>query len=259
MKKTLEEHLKFFRDYAESKIAVCKHDPEPLRLKLEHTFRVFENADNIAKGENLPPPLAHASRLAALYHDLGRFDQYLQFQTFKDALSFNHGLASLRLLLQNRLLAGEDRNLVRLVHTAVVCHNKREVPKALHGDARIITDVVRNADKLDILRVMASHLRKKPYNPTVILSLPDSPDLHSDKVIKYALAGKNASYDDLKSVNDLRVLLGAWYYDLNFKSAKKLYKKMGHGLEIAKALPDDGIYGEVKAKFLEEFSTDSVD
>lgn len=254
MKNSLEEHLAFFKNYAELKIAICNCDPQPLRLKLEHTFKVFENADNIVRGENLPPLLAQASRLAALYHDLGRFDQYLQFQTFKDALSFNHGMASLRLLLHNNILSGEDKKLARLVYTAVVCHNKRDVPKALQGDARIITNIVRNADKLDILRVMAKCLRKKPYNPTVILSLPDSPELHNGKVIKYALAGKNPSYDDLKSVNDLRVLLGAWFYDLNYASARELYKKMGYGLEVTSALPDDEIYGEVKAKFQEEFS-----
>ena len=246
----LEAHKAWFTNHAAAKIGQATLDPAPLELKLAHTLNVLANAASICAMENLPGPLAKSGLLAALYHDLSRFDQYLQYGTFKDRDSRNHGAWSVKLLKHNHRLAALPPDMRRAVLIAVGMHNRMAVPAAVTGQERIACQIVRDADKLDILRVMAEHLAKKPYNPTVILGLPDDPDRASSAVIAAALAGRSASYADLRSLNDFRLLLGTWLFDMNFDSSRKLFRARGHAREIVAALPETGTYKKARAAIL---------
>ena len=43
----------------------------------------------------------YLARLAALFHDVSRFKQYREFQTFRDADSFDHGEMSAEIFLHD--------------------------------------------------------------------------------------------------------------------------------------------------------------
>ena len=121
---------------------------------------------------------------------------------------------------------------------AVGLHNRFALPPGLPEGMARICHAVRDADKLDILRVMDEHLSgPRPYCPTVVLSLPDDPALHSDKVLDDALAGRVAAYADLKSVNDFRVLLGTWFYDMHFPASRARFVAEGHARRLLEDLP----------------------
>lgn len=258
MPTSINGHIEWFKALARRKISSCQTDPAPLELKLEHTMHVMENAGAIAQGEKMPRALIRACLLAGLYHDLARFDQYLEYGTFRDALSINHGLAGVRMLRREGLLQNEDPAIARLVLIAIACHNRRALPRQLAGEDAVVANVLRNADKLDIVRVMALHLRRKPYNPTVIMSLPDDDALFSQEALDCALAGKTASYDCLRSVNDFRVLLGAWFYDLQYAGSRRLYAEAGYGREIVEGLPDNDVYGMARRKLLQDIGENSA-
>lgn len=247
----LDKHLRWFEDYASSRIRKAEPDAGPLLIKLEHTRNVLANAQKIAGAERFDASIAAASALAALYHDLSRFEQYLVYKTFKDKDSRNHGAWSVKLLKKEARLPDERRSHRLMVQTAICVHNRLAVPASITGATRLVCNVVRDADKLDILRVMDEHLASpKPYNPTVVLGLPDDPDLSAQAVISAALGGKSASYADLLSVNDFRVLLGSWFFGMNFQSSRELFVKHGHAANILRGLPDNAIYGDVKRKLL---------
>ncbi|MDO5538316.1 MAG: hypothetical protein Q4F72_12415, partial [Desulfovibrionaceae bacterium] len=99
------------------------------------------------------------------------------------------------------------------------------------------------------------HLRNKALSLkakgllSLILSLPDDPELFSAKVIDCALSGRAAGYGDLVSVNDFRLLLGTWINALNFPSAKKVMAAQGHALRLVSALPDRH-YGQARDRLL---------
>lgn len=249
----IDLHQQWFEEYAASKIAGAGSDPEPLRIKLEHTRNVVENARQIAAAEGYNSAQRRSSILAAIYHDLSRFDQYLVYGTFKDKDSRNHGAWSVKLLKATRRLADEPDSLRRMIQIAVGMHNRLALPAGIRGDTLITANTVRDADKLDILRVMDRHLAIRPYNPTVILGLPDEPDLAGPAVIAAAIQGRSASYSDLRSVNDFRLLLGTWFYSLNFASSRKLYREAGHGRRLVEGLPDNELYGEARRKLLDDF------
>lgn len=249
----IDAHKKWFEDYVADKMKQAKGDAEPMRIKLVHSGNVLANAEGIAREEAFGPDLARACALAALYHDISRFDQYLLYNTFKDKDSRNHGAWSVQIVKREKRLADEPNDRRLLVQTAICMHNRLAVPKAVSGAALPACRAVRDSDKLDIIRVMDEHLSaQKPYNPTVVLGLPDDPDLASAQAIKDAMSGRSASYGDLLSVNDFRLLLGTWLFSMNFASSRKMFKKAGHAERIVAALPANGVYGQAREKILKE-------
>ncbi|MDR3358912.1 MAG: HD domain-containing protein [Desulfovibrio sp.] len=247
----ISRHERWFANYAALKRAEARDDTAPLDLKIRHTGRVLANAREIVGSERFSSLVARSCLLAALYHDVARFEQYLRYHTFKDKESRNHGLMGVKVLKRERPLDGEERIVRHTVLAAVALHNRfalpRRLPESLHPAAR----VVRDSDKLDILRVIDEHLGgPKPYCPTVVLSLPDSPDIVGEAVLDAALAGRVAAYADLRSVNDFRLLLGTWFFDMNFPASRNRFVRDGHAARLLEALPPTGPYGPAREYLL---------
>ena len=249
----LQTHKKWFAEWVNEKISSTTLDPEPLRLKLEHTLAVLSRTEQLTR--ELPDRLKNILALAALYHDFARFDQYLIFQTFKDAQSYNHGFAAVKLLKKYKRLEKLDKDAKNHVMIAVGMHNRAALPDSLQSTYRQGCNIIRDADKLDILRVMENHLSGcRPYNPTIVLSLPDSPAPGNPELVKLVMAGRVGSYSSLRTVNDFRLLLGAWFYDLHSETARRIFISEGYGPKIVADLPQDNHYGPVREKLLAEFA-----
>jgi hypothetical protein len=245
----ITRHEEWFAAYAAGKIAEAGPDVEPLRLKCEHTRRVLANAREIVRAEHFSPRLARAALLAALYHDVGRFDQYLRHRTFNDRVSCNHAVLGIKIINRQRCLDGEE--LRPIIGAAVALHNRFILPAALADDLQRITLVVRDADKLDILRLMDEELHGEGKSArAVVYGLPDDPARASDKIIAAALAGRPASYGDLQSVGDFRLLLAAWIFEMNFAASRRRFAVNGHAQRLLAALPPDSPYGPARAKLL---------
>ena len=119
----ISSHLAWFTAYAAEKTAQEKGDASPMDLKLQHTLNVLENARRIVEGENFDTHTARLCLLAALYHDVGRFEQYLRYHTFRDRESCNHGQMGVRILKAQGCLNGESPKTRKLVMAAVADAN----------------------------------------------------------------------------------------------------------------------------------------
>ncbi|MEE0406088.1 MAG: HD domain-containing protein, partial [Desulfovibrio sp.] len=191
----ISAHGAWFAEYAAYERSLCERDPSPMSLKLRHTELVTAAARGITESEDFPPPMARACLLAAQYHDLGRFEQYRLFGTFRDRDSVNHAELSAFLIEKYGLLT-KEAYVARAVLGAVRLHNVYRLPEDLPSDVRVAARLVRDADKLDILRVMDEELSGSGDCPrTVVLNQPDDPSRFSQKVIGCALRGEVASYD----------------------------------------------------------------
>lgn len=247
----ISEHESWFAEYVERERAKEQGDTSPIDLKIRHTYRVLENASHIVEGEGFPLHLRRACLLAALYHDVARFEQYLQYHTFRDKDSFNHGRQGVVILKRENRLENEVPPIPHIVLAAVGLHNCFALPRNLPDAIRKATCVVRDADKLDILRIMDKHLSgAKPYNPTVVLRLPDAPDLVSSQVVNAVLENRVASYSDLKSVNDFRLLLGTWFHEMHFANSREQFLADGHARHLIEGIPDTDLYGPAKSHLL---------
>lgn len=247
----MRAHEARFRAYVQSVREAENGDDGPHALKLEHTFAVLDAARAIAEAEGLEASYRRAVLLAALYHDVARFEQYLRFRTFRDADSFNHALAGVKILRREGLLAGETKAARRIILAAVGLHNRFALPQGLPRDVLLAAHIVRDADKLDILRVMNAHLsRPGPHNPTVVLGLPDDPRAAGQAVLEAVAAGRIPSYRDLTCVNDFRVLLGSWFFDMHFPSSRRRFLSDGNGRAIVAGLPAGGAHAAARSLLL---------
>ena len=137
---------------------VCEYDPNNPRiaLKIDHTLRVADLCERIASHQGLDTDLAW---LCGLLHDIGRFEQVRRYDTFNDAASVPHAQLGADVLFgytdprgpQIRAYAQEGEDL--LIKATVVTHSAYRLPSELDDRTRAYCNVVRDADKIDIIKV----------------------------------------------------------------------------------------------------------
>ena len=210
----IRNHEALFESFAS--MYLREHPGDMLRLKREHTYKVLAHARAIVAQEGLASQEGRAALLAALYHDTGRFPQYVRWRTFSDAESENHGYLGVHVVKKEHFLTGEPPNIHKWVLTAIALHNRYALP-ALPEPYLTITHAVRDADKLDIMRIMAQHLSRPIPTRDVVLRVQDAPKLWSQSIVDTVLSGGIPSYHDLRYVNDFRILLGSMIFTLRLQ------------------------------------------
>ena len=210
-----------------------------MELKLEHCLRVFQEAEAIAAGEGLAEDPAKAALWAALFHDIGRFAQYARHATFDDRKSEDHARLGVRILKQHSFLDPLEPRLRKVVLAAVTLHNRRFLPPGLPDPFAVPAKVVRDADKLDIFAVILAHLRPgAPANHVVTLGLRDDPSAYTREVVAQVMRGRLADYAKMVWINDFRLLMCSWIYDLNFATSRNAVLERGILDELLAPLPD---------------------
>lgn len=238
---------------------LADHPEAMLRLKREHTYKVLEHARKLVAGEPFTPEEGRAVLLAALYHDVGRFPQYVRWRTFSDAQSENHATLSVRTVRKEHFLDEESRSVRRAALVAIALHNRYRLPPGLQDSYLKMAHAVRDADKLDIMRIMAFHLAQPVPTGEVVLQVQDEPALWTPDIARIVLAGKVPSYTDLKYVNDFRMLIGAWVHELHFATARRLCRASGHVEAILAGLPQGAELRCVQASILDALYSEGME
>ena len=155
-------------------------DPK-VRLKIIHTYRVAALCERIARSEGWPGGEVDLAWLCGLLHDVGRFEQLRRFGTFDDRRSIDHAQAGAELLFAQGGVRAylDDGSQDALLRTAVALHSVYRLPGTLDARTRAFCDLLRDADKVDILRanvqtpqeeiygVSTAELRASPVTPAV--------------------------------------------------------------------------------------------
>ncbi len=250
----LKGHIRAFLRYSRFFKTHDRDYNKHLRLKEWHTLRVFRNAQRIARDEAAfaDPAMTRSLLLAALYHDIARFPQFSRYKTFSDAHSCNHGELGREELLRLGLLNGEDEAVRGRVLAAVCLHNRFALPEGLPEDVRLVAQALRDADKLDILRIMAKNLGpgKRP-DPVIVMNVLDSTQ-YTPGVLEAVARKRLASFADMRTVTDFRLLLCGWLYDLGFTSSRRIAVRAGNLLAVAQGLPDTAALVEFKDRYIRD-------
>ncbi len=166
------EHVKqVFKTYTD---AYNSADPK-IALKIEHTYYVAENADRIAASLNLSESDRDLAWLLGMLHDVGRFEQVRRYGTFVDSKSIAHALMSCEVLfpekydveehffdempngrfgrLEDYLVSGYSEDWPHIIKLAISLHSAFQLPDDLTDRERLFSQILRDADKIDILRV----------------------------------------------------------------------------------------------------------
>ncbi len=212
----------------------------PLEIKREHTAQVTQLTSRIVTARNgFSLTSGRAALLAALYHDIGRFPQFDRWKTFSDAHSIDHGSLGVQVLKQEGFLDDEPDEVYRTVLAAVGLHNAYKLPAELDPKTALVTHAVRDADKIDIFRVLAKYFDTPDPAGEVTLHVRNEPKSWSAHVANGILAGKVPSYADLVYVNDFRMLLVSWLRDLHFADSRYILAHSGYVEVVLGGLPDD--------------------
>lgn len=120
---------------------------DKIKLKIKHTYKVAEICDEISDSLNLNSKDKDIAWTIGMLHDVGRFEQLRMYGTFLDAKSVNHAQLGASILLRKEL--GEYESLII---KSVALHNVYQLPE-LSEREQMFCDIIRDADKVDIIRV----------------------------------------------------------------------------------------------------------
>lgn len=138
-----------------------------IAMKYDHTMRVADLCEKIASARGMSAADVDIAWLCGLLHDIGRFEQLRIWGTFKDSVSCSHARLGLAVLdgdsaFDRKALTGADgrmklfsnnEDIVAIVRSAVALHSDLSLPDDLDVRTRCFCEIVRDADKVDIVRV----------------------------------------------------------------------------------------------------------
>lgn len=220
-----------------------------IELKKQHTRNVCVEILDIANSLELNRHDIYLAEAIALLHDAGRFEQYARYRTFDDAKSENHAMLGGRILSREGALADIDWEPRKLILDVVCYHNCAELPLDIGERCTFFLKLLRDADKVDIWRVVTEYYRRSASKPnsSIELNLPDTPAV-SDKIVDDLLAGRIARTKDMRTLSDFKLLQMGWVFDLNFPRAFEIAAKRHFLDKIRNALPDSDIVTQVYTK-----------
>lgn len=225
------------------------------RLKIEHTGRVRAIAEDIASASAVSGPVREAAVIAAVLHDVGRFPQYKTYRTFRDAVSANHAALSVRHALRENMLEAVPTDIRRMVLGAVFLHNVRALPDTLPPDTQSVARILRDSDKLDIYHVMLEHFaQENPEHPEVSLDVQHHPTAFSPAILDTLSRGQTGDYKDIVWVNDFKLMVAGWLFDLNYRRSCELLRERGYLDAIFDTLPDDPQVRAIRQRLTDELA-----
>jgi hypothetical protein len=176
----------------------------------------------------------------ALLHDVGRFPQWAAYRTFRDQDSEDHARLGLRVIARRRLLSAFTPEERRHIARAVAFHNAARVPALSDPQSLRYLKLLRDADKLDILRVMIGHYGKRRLQGQVVSEFRAlAVDGCSPGVVAALRAGRVVPLADTRTVNDVCLFYISWVFDLNFKASHREIRKGDYLARLAAPLPEN--------------------
>ena len=202
--------------------------PPLMELKRVHTAHVVDNAKLIAAGEGFDAETARACDAAALLHDTGRYEQLKRYNTFRDSDSVDHAVVSHDTVVEKGWLDDDPQR--EAILTAVLVHNRRDVPGNLDSLTEAAVHAVRDADKLDIFRVLEHQVATTDWrhNCKAFWNLPTQA-APSTAVVEAIRAGRPVDYQNIKTLADFVLIQVGWMRSgLHYATSRRLCAERGH-------------------------------
>jgi hypothetical protein len=207
-------------------------------LKRCHSLRVSAIMRRLGRTLGMTEAELIFGQALGLLHDLGRFEQYDRYRTFRDALSLDHGEHGAALIASSGLLGGLAPNERATLLTAVRQHNKIALGDHLQGPPRFWAGLVRDADKLDIWGLVTIRFKKGPlpagFEPEGRLA--DTP-CASKAVLAALSAQRGVPTAALRSRCDYALFHMGWVFDINHDEALATMLERGYLDLLHESLP----------------------
>ncbi len=238
-KKIVHDLKNWFTDYVHTFNYKNPELERNIDIKREHTERVIEEIINIGKQLGLNDNELNLAEIIALFHDIGRFEQYNRYKTFSDHKSEDHAELGIKILTRYNVLGILNEEIQNLILCSIRYHNRASLPGEETETCLFYSKLIRDADKLDIWRVVTSYYHRKNgrRNVALELELPDTPGI-SEEVYKALMNRQIVDMKNVKNVNDIKLLQAGWIYDINFKPTFECVKNRRYIETLRETLPE---------------------
>ena len=210
-----------------------RYDPDNpmIRHKVEHTLRVAANCERIAASLRVGDEDVAFAWLLGLLHDIGRFEQVRRYGTFVDSVSVDHAEFGADLLFRTGLIhefsvQGLAAERLNLLETAIRLHNKLTLPEDLDETARCFCDLIRDADKADIFRVVTELSFEERAGTSK--GLLQETEGACDAVMDCVLGHRCVPRDARKNRFDVRVSHCCMAFELVYPESRKIVRQQGY-------------------------------
>ena len=215
---------KTFKEY----VNTFDMEDKNIYLKYEHTFEVVKFSENIARKLNLNEEEINLAKTIAYLHDIGRFEQVTQTNTFQDSV-IDHADYGIDLLFNRGLIEkfDIDKKYYQVIEKAVKNHNKLQILDELEENEEVFVKLIRDADKIDIYRVRVKYLENLFEGVPQPININD---FYNHNLIDL----KNR-----KSKSDSLLCVMAFVYDFNFRQTKEVLKETNYYQEFIRSIKVD--------------------
>lgn len=252
-KSDLRRYTDWFYDYISGFYGDDSYINANLELKKVHTDFVVGEARYIACGIALDENDALIAETVALMHDVGRFEQFAKYQTYSDRKSINHSDLAVDIIRAEGILDELNEAEKEIILSAVKYHGIKDLPGDIDEKVLLHCRIVRDADKLDIYRVLQEKYLQyisSPEDYNLELEHPDEP-WYSEGIIQSIFNAEQIHYREVKTLNDFKLLILAMIFDVNFQPTYNKIKEKQYVQAFIDMLPADDTIYKVRTKLLD--------
>jgi len=226
-----------FKKYFQSLIIDSPENQNKVEDIRTHSLRVVNNSLLIAKVVSQTDEDRRIGEVIALFHDLGRASLIVQGTESPTNIQRDHASLSAKLIQQMDFYPKISTDIQLILLKSIEGHNKLKLPKLDNEQQTLFARLLRDADKLDIFESSYRFFKEKMgIQPIMTFDLVNSTEV-SEKIIKSIQAGKTAAVEDMKTINDYKLLLLSMAFDLNFKYTFRILSEKQYIQKIYETLP----------------------
>ena len=246
-KNIIKSYKSWFDNYVNQFVLQYPDISENIEIKAEHSRKVCREIAEIANDLKLNKEEVLLAEIIGVFHDIGRFRQFVKYRTFSDSKSQNHAELGVEVLKEYEVLKDLSDEYQEIIYKSILNHSRAEIIPDKNEKVIFFSKLIRDADKLDIWRLITEYymVKEQKENKALELELPDKDEI-SDKVLDAIINKQVVLKESMKTLNDFKLLQIGWIFDLNFNySIKRLYDKK-YLDKIFDTLPENQKVSQVK-------------
>lgn len=245
----LQQYKSWFISYTNSYLKLSELYKENIKVKIDHTYRVIDEIKQISKSIELNHEETNLAEVIALFHDVGRFEQYAKYRTFSDKRSENHSIIGVNELRKHKVLHELKPGLEDFIYRCILYHNRAELPLNETPKSLKFAKLLRDADKLDVFNLIVNYYENNSgkRNSSIELELPDNEGFNH-LIYNDLMSEQMVLIEDVKNLNDFKLLQLGWLFDINFEYTYKKINNQNYISRLMKQLPDTEETEEINLK-----------